>query len=92
MDEGQKKIHDGFAGDNDFTDSTGLIESSLLELGEGGVSLPTAIKDNVLARKPSPFRRHSPLFRAARNQLTSFSGIVTCGRLYGLTSIKLVLS
>ena len=54
MDEGQKKIHDGFAGDNDFTDSTGLIDSSLLELGEGGVSLPTAIKDNVLVRKPSP--------------------------------------
>ena len=37
-------------------------------------------------------KRHSLLFRAARNQLTIFSGSVTCGRLDGLTSIKLVLS
>ena len=41
-----------FAGANDFTHSTCLIESSLLELGEGGVSSPTAVKGNVLARKP----------------------------------------
>ena len=45
-----------------------------------------------LSEKTITLRRHSPLFRLAGNQLTSYSGIVTGRRLDGLTSIKLVLS
>ena len=68
-----------------------LPESSLLELGEG-VYLHQQQLNKMFNEKTITLRRHSPLFRAARNQLTSFSGKVTCWRLDGLTSIKLVLS
>ena len=69
MDEGLTKIHDIFAGDNDFTDSTCLIESSLLELGEGGVSSPTVVKGNVLARKP--WRLSATLYFSGQLEISS---------------------